>query len=236
VSIGVGVFTFGALVVSGTARTDAPVSLEHTARAQAEAGSRNVVNTILVDFRGIDTFGEIAVVATAALGAVGLLAFRSGSRPGSARVPGGSRRLSPLLQVLVRTVFHTLLVVSLYFLVAGHDAPGGGFVAGLVAGCALVLLSFSDDRASAAVRRLAAPWVLVGAGLAVAAIIGVVGLLAGGAFLEAVSVSRSLPFFGTVKLRSSLGFDVGVYLVVLGAVAAILRAFSRADSEAGAGA
>jgi multicomponent Na+:H+ antiporter subunit A len=114
----------------------------------------------------------------------------------------------------------TLILFSLYLLIVGHDLPGVGFAGGLVGAGALLLiyLAFGDRG----VRRAlpADPEVIVGIGLTVAFLAGVLGLLTGSEFLASRSVSVALPVVGDVKLTSVLVFDAGVYLVVLGLVAA----------------
>jgi len=86
----VGLFVFIFALVASAARTAAPISEGFLARALPEGGGRNIVNVILVDFRGFDTFGEITVLATAALGIIGLVrAVRAG--PGTPpQAEGGS--------------------------------------------------------------------------------------------------------------------------------------------------
>ncbi len=129
---------------------------------------------------------------------------------------------SPILDVGSRAVFHTVLVVAVYLLCSGHNAPGGGFIAGLVAGAAFVLLDAANDFDPAARRGRLPPEVLLGAGLAVAAATGLTSLAAGATFLESDFVSLSLPGFGTVKATTALVFDVGVFLLVLGMVLAVV--------------
>ena len=71
VFIGIAVPLFAANVVAS--RTESSVSEEYVARSLTEAGGRNVVNVILVDFRGLDTLGEITVLVTVAIGVRALL-------------------------------------------------------------------------------------------------------------------------------------------------------------------
>jgi multicomponent K+:H+ antiporter subunit A len=108
------------------------------ANAVPGGGGTNVVNVILVDFRGFDTLGEIAVLAMAALGAhacctaCGLSPYAGGDRPEADRHP-------IMLAMLVRPLLPLALVVSFYILLRGHNLPGGGFIAGLTTGVALIL-------------------------------------------------------------------------------------------------
>lgn len=145
-------------------------------------------------------------------------------------------RRSLILEVGVDTIFHTVLVFSVFLLFAGHNAPGGGFVGGLVAGAALVLryLEGGSDRVGESAR--VEPSALLGAGLFLAAITGVASMVAGGAFLESGKLTLDLPVLGELKTTSALPFDVGVYLVVVGLVLMILRTIGGEGGDDGEGA
>jgi multicomponent Na+:H+ antiporter subunit A len=133
-----------------------------------------------------------------------------------------SSERSLILEVGVRGVFHVVLLFSLFLLFAGHNAPGGGFVGGLVAGAAFVLRDVAVDFSSTARTRVG-PETILGTGLAVAVTTGVVSVLAGGELLESDTLTVDLPFFGSVKATSALAFDVGVYLIVVGVVLTIVQ-------------
>ena len=139
---------------------------------------------------------------------------------------------SLILTVSVRTIFQTILAFSLYLLFAGHSAPGGGFAGGLVAGAALVLRLVEGGPRSLREAVPTRPEALLAAGVAVAGLAGVAGWLGGG-FLESGRLAVELPLLGMVKATSSLGFDVGVYLVVVGLVATILRTLGEEDLDEG---
>lgn len=130
---------------------------------------------------------------------------------------------SVILQTAGRTLFHTLIVFSLFLLFAGHDNPGGGFIGGLVAGSALVLryLAEGPDDLARLVPGSAA--VLVGVGLVCATSAGVLGLVTGHGPLGAVHAGFGLPLVGEIHLSSVLLFDAGVYLIVIGMVDAVLE-------------
>jgi multicomponent Na+:H+ antiporter subunit B len=134
-----------------------------------------------------------------------------------------SRRRTLLLEVTTRVLFPTVLVFSLYLLLVGHHGPGGGFAGGLVAGLALVLrfLAGGDQDLGAAVP--VRPPVLVGAGLAVAIAAALVPVASGAAVLATTELAVDVPLVGHVTTRSSLLLDVGVYLLVVGAVLELLR-------------
>lgn len=141
----------------------------------------------------------------------------------------GSRSL--ILDVSVRAVFHTVLLVALFFLFSGHNAPGGGFVAGLVAGAAFVLHDVATGFDPQRRGGPANPETIVALGLIVAVATGLASMLAGGEFLESGTLSVHLPVFDTVKATSALAFDVGVFLVVLGVVLTIVEHLGEEPEE-----
>ena len=148
------------------------------------------------------------------------------------RLPGGAEldpvRRSVVLETTVRLVFHTVLVFSLYLLFAGHNQPGGGFVGGLVAGCAFVLRYIAGGRGALREAVPVDPGIPIGAGLLLAAGTGCVALVLGGDFLESAQRTFDLPVLGELKLVSVLAFDTGVYLVVVGLVLGLLRTLGAA--------
>jgi multicomponent Na+:H+ antiporter subunit A len=135
-----------------------------------------------------------------------------------------------VLRVGVRATFHTILLFAVYLLLAGHNAPGGGFVAGLVAGAAFVLRDVASDFPSRR-RRLEAESMLA-AGLGLALVTGVAALLAGGSFFEADKFVTDLPVFGHVAVTSALAFDLGVFLVVLGVVLSVVHHLGEEEEAA----
>lgn len=138
-------------------------------------------------------------------------------------------RRSVILDVCVRAEFHTLILVSLYFLFAGHNQPGGGFSGGLVASCAFCLLYVSGGEAAVHRSMKVPPTTFLGVGMLFAITTGIVPLLLGGEFLENSIMKATMPVIGPVKASSVLFFDTGVYLVVLGMVLLILEQLGTAD-------
>ncbi len=132
-------------------------------------------------------------------------------------------RRSPIFDTGVALIFHTVLVLSLYLLFAGHNQPGGGFVGGLVAatGLALRYVAGGVDEVRATTR--VQPWTLLGAGLFTAAATATASIVAGGQLLESSKVSVDLPVLGIAKATSALPFDIGVYLVVVGLVLMVIE-------------
>jgi multisubunit Na+/H+ antiporter MnhB subunit len=145
-----------------------------------------------------------------------------------------------VVEVSVRAVFHAVIVASLYLLFVGHNHPGGGFVGGLVAGAAIAMRYVAGGLA--AVRSLTPikPWTILGAGIVVAGITATVPLLFAHAPLEANVADLHLPVFGDVHLSTTVAFDAGVYLVVVGLVLMVFEAFgddltdAAADTQGGA--
>ncbi|MEH3077901.1 MAG: Na+/H+ antiporter subunit A [Quadrisphaera sp.] len=132
-------------------------------------------------------------------------------------------RRSLLLEIVVRLVFGTVLVLSVYLLFAGHNLPGGGFAAGLVTGLALFLRYLAGGRYELGEAARVDVGVLLGSGLLIAAASAGVPLLLGGQATQTADTYLHVPLLGEVHLVSSLAFDVGVYLVVVGTVLDVLR-------------
>ena len=130
---------------------------------------------------------------------------------------------SILLEVLVRLLFHPILVFSVYLLFAGHNLPGGGFAAGLVAGMALVARYLAAGRHELAEAAPIDAGLVLGLGLALAAGTSLGGFLWGDTIFESAYWSTELPVLGYVSFGTSTIFDVGVYLVVIGLMLDILR-------------
>ncbi|WP_295013624.1 Na+/H+ antiporter subunit A [uncultured Microbacterium sp.] len=130
---------------------------------------------------------------------------------------------SLLLEVIVRILFHTIIVVSIYLLFAGHNSPGGGFAGGLVAGMALVMRYIAGGRWELGAAAPADAGRLLGAGLILAVGSAVVPLLFGLAPLESTVWEAEIPVIGHIEFVSSTIFDIGVYLVVIGLVLDVLR-------------
>lgn len=139
-------------------------------------------------------------------------------------------RPSAVLESGLTGLARIVLLFSLFLLFAGHNRPGGGFVGGLVAAAAFVLVFVAGG--GPAMRRAArfSPAAYLGTGLVVAGLTGAAALFAGQPFLTGGFVEIDLPVLGTVKATSALVFDAGVYLVVVGLVLAVLAAFDPEGS------
>ena len=222
VAVGVCVAWFALAAGSGTRPTDVTDAVE--ALSLIAAGGRNVVNVTIVDFRGFDTLGEITVFGIAALGVANLVSgarraiVRPASRVASARIGAQSM----IFEQVVRMVFHLTLLVSLYVCLRGHNAPGGGFAGGLIAGAAFVFRILSGQPAYRSGLARLAPVGLIAIGLLLAAGTALVPVITGNEVLESAVVHVTLPVVGDVKLVSAAVFDAGVYLLVIGVVILVL--------------
>ncbi|MBP6216247.1 MAG: monovalent cation/H+ antiporter subunit A [Luteimonas sp.] len=200
-------------------RPASPVSGEMLARALPEAYGANVVNVILVDFRGFDTFGEITVFAVAALVVHAMLRFAR-LKPDEV-IPGPPVSL-PIPADLTQLLFPLALTVSLYLFLRGHNAPGGGFIAGLAIAVP-VLIKYVLQGARAVEATLGFDYVRgVALGLVVAAIGGLGSLMFGLPFLTSGHAEPVLPMIGKLPLASAMVFDTGVYIVVFAGALLIL--------------
>jgi len=230
--VGAAVFAFA---IAASSDSLAPsVSDEIVQRALPDGHGRNIVNVILVDFRALDTLGEITVLAAASIGAVALarVGRRAAELRGEHRPPSGSgvRRLV-FVDVTLNFMFFAVVMASLWLLFAGHNEPGGGFVGGLLAGSAITLRYIAGGIDEVRARRRVAPWTVLGAGLVVAAGTAAFPLLGGGAVLDVASGSMTVPLLGRIALSSALLFDVGVYLTVIGMVLMAFEAFGEEPTE-----
>lgn len=134
---------------------------------------------------------------------------------------------SLILRVAARVLVPLLLVFSVFMLLRGHNLPGGGFVGGLVAASAFVLYVLTAGVHESRRVLYVEPHTLLGVGLACAYGAGVLALLLGEPFLTGLWWDLHLPVLGHLHLGSTLLFDVGVMLVVIGTV--LLMVFSVED-------
>ncbi|MDH5831787.1 monovalent cation/H+ antiporter subunit A [Luteimonas sp. M1R5S18] len=187
------------------------ISGEMLARSLPEAYGANVVNVILVDFRGFDTYGEITVFAVAALVVHALLRWAR-LRPDEV-LPGPPVQL-PIPADLTQLLFPLALTVSIYLFLRGHNAPGGGFIAGLAIAVP-VLIKYVVQGARAVEATFGFDYLRgIAIGLIVATVGGLGSLVFGLPFLTSGHVDLDLPLIGHLPLASALVFDTGVYVVV----------------------
>ena len=208
-----------ALVYAMITRPADTVAGELLARSLPEGYGSNAVNVILVDFRGFDTLGEIAVFGIAGLVVHALLRR---ARLGADEVIAGPPDRLPMPATLSHLLFPLTLAVSIYLFLRGHNQPGGGFIAGLVLAIPL-LLQYVIQGSQYVENRLGFDYArCIGIGLMISALTGLAAMGFGYPFLTSGHAEPRLPLVGEVPLASALGFDTGVYLVVFGGAMLIL--------------
>lgn len=222
-AVGAGVFVL-TLAASG-ARLPTNVSNRIIADAYPLADGRNVVNVILVDFRGMDTMGELTVLAAAAIGTVALARVGRRRGDGAAIPPPVNVDRLVIVDVGVRFVFAAVIMGSLWLLFAGHNQPGGGFVGGIVAGAGISLRYVSGGIEEVRSLSRRQPWLVLGSGLLIAVLTATVPVALGQPVLASAAWTWELPLLGTVKLTSPLFFDIGVYLLVVGLALMVFESF-----------
>ena len=136
---------------------------------------------------------------------------------------------SLILRTATRFLMPLLLLFSLFVLLRGHDEPGGGFIAGLVASVAFSLYAFTFDVPGTRALMWMEPRVMLGWGLFIATLSGIPAIFQGKAFFTALWWPIEVPALGEIKLSTPLVFDIGVYMVVIGSVMAIVLALAEAE-------
>lgn len=210
-----------------------PISEFHLANSYKGGGGTNVVNVILVDFRGFDTYGEIIVLGIAAL-LIYALTETLLSGPVRARLlnrqpdqPRAGARHPMMMVVLTRVMMPVVLMVGFYIFLRGHNEPGGGFIAGLVVSIAVVM-QYMASGSTWTSSRLKYPYHgVIGAGVLIAGLTGIGSWFAGKPFLTSDFTYVRIPPFEKFELATAALFDLGVFLAVVGAVMLSLESFSR---------
>ncbi len=213
--------------------------------AYSGGGGKNVVNVILVDFRGFDTLGEITVLAIVGITVFSLLrrfrpAAESVQSPVQQRVQDAfddrseGRNVGDTLadylvipRILMQWLFPFITVFAIYLLVRGHDLPGGGFAAGVTMATGLILQYMAFGTRTIENRLRVRPLSWVGLGLLLAVATGAGSWLLGYPFLTSAFRYADLPILGEVPLATALLFDLGVFLLVIGATALMLTAIAH---------
>jgi multicomponent Na+:H+ antiporter subunit A len=150
----------------------------------------------------------------------------------------GGQRVRPenrsiILEVIVRILFHTIIIVSLYVLLAGHNLPGGGFAGGLIAGMALVMRYVAGGRYELGAAAPTDAGRLLGVGMTLAVSCAVVPLIVGAPPLKSAYLEANLDWIGHIEFVTPAIFDIGVYLVVIGLVLDVLRSLgAEVDRQA----
>jgi len=206
--------------------------------AWPRGGGTNVVNVIIVDFRGFDTLGEISVLGVVALSVYALLrrfrpARESLAPRRSREVRSAASAAEDLLvpAVIMRLLFPALLVLVSFLLLRGHNLPGGGFAAGLTLAIAVILQYVAGGTRWAESRLAIRPMRWIGAGLILAAATGAGAILFAHPFLTSHTVHAVVPVLGDVHLPSAFFFDLGVFGLVVGATGLILIALAHQSTR-----
>ena len=212
--VGVMILAMGVLT-----REYLPISEFFLANSVPGGGGTNVVNVILVDFRGTDTLGEIVVLALAGLGIYTLLQGLKLHAPGHDEkgLIWNQDNHPVIMQTLTRLLFPLMLMVAAFILIRGHNLPGGGFIAGLIAAVALIVQYLANGLAWTGERLKIDMHSVIGAGLLIATVTGLVAMGLGFPFLTTTFTYLTWPVVGKFEVASAIAFDLGVFLVVVGA-------------------
>ncbi|MDO5747445.1 MAG: proton-conducting transporter membrane subunit [Actinomycetaceae bacterium] len=140
---------------------------------------------------------------------------------------------SVIMEVSVRVLFHTLMLVSIWVLLIGHNNPGGGFIAGMTAGIALTIRYIAGGRFELFDAAPYKPGIVLGLGLFIAACAGVTPVIAGQAPFQTMPIALDFGWAGHLHFTTAIFLDIGVYLVVMGVVLDILSSLgSEIDRQA----
>jgi multicomponent K+:H+ antiporter subunit A len=216
-----------------------PISAFHWAQSKPGAGGTNAVNTIIVDFRGYDTFGEIIVLGIAALVIYALSEALLRSPAVTTRLatlPRGREagdRHPMMLVVATRLLLPMAMMVGVYIYLRGHNLPGGGFVAGLVFAIAYLMQYLASGYDWSHARQRYDHHALIGWGVLVATLAGVGAWAFGLPFLTSGFTYVHLEPLEEFELATAAIFDLGVFLCVLGAVLLALASLSRLALQTG---
>ncbi|WP_285758799.1 Na+/H+ antiporter subunit A [Nocardiopsis ansamitocini] len=166
--------------------------------------------------------------------ALGSVTVRTDERP--LWLPGvlamAQERRSVIFEVIARLLFPVIILLSVFLLITGHSSVGGGFAGGIVAGLGLIVRYLAGGRHELYLALRLQPGVLIGLGLAIATGTALAGAVLGTEILAGGAYDLHLPFMEPVHLTSSLAFDVGVYLLVIGLIQDILYSLgARIDEQ-----
>jgi multicomponent Na+:H+ antiporter subunit B len=134
---------------------------------------------------------------------------------------------SLILATAARYLLPLLLLFSVFLLLRGHNAPGGGFAGGLVAAAAFALYGVAHGTPQTRRTLAIAPRTLIGAGLLVACSAGMLSLARGLPFLTGLWMYVDLPGIARLELGTPVLFDLGVYMAVLGVALMIILSLAE---------
>ena len=205
----------------------------HIENSYKGGGGTNMVNVILVDFRGFDTFGEIIVLGIAAL-----VIFALTEAVLSTRVRAYLLNRKPdieqagdshpgMMVVVTRMMMPVALMVAAYIFFRGHNLPGGGFIAGLIAAIAVIMQYMASGFGWATERQRFPYHGIIGSGVLIAAATGIGAWFNGQPFLTSAFGYVHIAPLEEFEIATAALFDLGVFLAVVGAVMLALESLSR---------
>ncbi len=205
----------------------------HLTNSYKGGGGTNVVNVILVDFRGFDTFGEIIVLGIAAMVIFALTEALLSSRVRAyllnrkPDMPQAGDSHPGLMVVVTRMMMPVALMVAAYIFFRGHNLPGGGFIAGLIAAIAVIMQYMASGFGWAAERQRFPYHGIIGSGVLIAAATGLGAWFNGQPFLTSAFGYIHIAPLEEFEVATAALFDLGVFLAVVGAVMLALESLSR---------
>jgi multicomponent K+:H+ antiporter subunit A len=207
-------------------------------RAWSEGGGTNVVNIIIVDFRALDTLGEIGVLGVVAITVYSLLRRFRPARESMEPLPqhvqqtpwGVSEDLA-VPSIIMRAMFPPILLLAVYFLLRGHNLPGGGFVGGITLAVGVILQYMAGGTRWAEERLTIRPLRWIGCGVLLVAATGAGSWLFDHPFLTSHVAHLSLPGIGELHVPSVFFFDLGVFALVVGATGLMLIALGHQSTR-----
>ncbi len=196
-------------------------------------GGTNVVNVILVDFRGFDTMGEITVLAIAGLIVYALLHGYERKAPATDEMgrPWTKDRFPMILVYITRPLLPLALLFSAYIFLRGHNDPGGGFIAGLITATVLTLQYIASGIVWTRPRLHYDNHIIMALGLILALGTGLTSWALNYPFLTSTYEYVRLPLIGKFEIASAMAFDLGVFLVVVGSVMLMLIKLGAINSQ-----
>ncbi|MCA0756355.1 Na+/H+ antiporter subunit A [Paenibacillus sp. N4] len=238
IALGVGMIMTLVALAANSSRSFESISDFFVKESYNLAGGKNIVNVILVDFRGFDTMLEIVVLGIASYGIYALIRLNLDGDEKSATAPGywesgsklpinGIRSNDVILRTISKAVIFIILTFSLYLFFSGHHEPGGGFIGGLMMAAAFVLLAMAfgirtvREVVPVDFRKVSA------FGILIALLTGIGSFWFDAPFLSHTFGYHDLPLLGHSELATAMLFDLGVYLTIVGITMTIILAIGR---------
>ena len=170
------------------------VSARYIEQGEKEAGAANIVTAVILNYRGLDTAGEVTVIFTALAACLAvLISFPASPKDDGEGAPAAPASLSPVVSFVVRLLAPFIVLFSVYVILSGHVTPGGGFQGGAILGGLFIALTIvlGEGRTRALLPRRGAPW-MRGAALLAFVAVGILGAALTGYFLGYPAESQHL--------------------------------------------